>query len=190
MLCFLVLLITVTTTHAATAIVNTTNDGDILLGFDGVRVIGTGGGDYNVRFIDGVYTDIFAGPQFAYLLGIAMAENALLSAFDEYESWDNHTQGVPVGISKQHQYSDWKFYTPFYDFGGNFIMATVDNPHAGLGYLESPGQILTLNESYDTSENQQVTYAKWTLAPVPLPAAFWLFSSGLFGLIGYSRHKK
>ncbi len=34
------------------------------------------------------------------------------------------------------------------------------------------------------------TYAYWTLSPVPLPTAVWLFGSGLIGLLGFSKRKK
>jgi len=30
----------------------------------------------------------------------------------------------------------------------------------------------------------------WTVAPVPVPAAVWLFGSGLLGLVGFARKKK
>ena len=44
--------------------------------------------------------------------------------------------------------------------------------------------------SFDTSTMDNRTMAVWTVSAVPLPAAVWLFGSGLIGLIGIARRNK
>ncbi|MDC1286283.1 PEP-CTERM sorting domain-containing protein [Gammaproteobacteria bacterium] len=35
------------------------------------------------------------------------------------------------------------------------------------------------------------TFAQWTsVSPVPVPAAIWLFGTGIIGLIGFSKRRK
>jgi len=50
------------------------------------------------------------------------------------------------------------------------------------------------NGSYDDSSgNRLATYGmdlRLSMAPVPVPAAVWLFGSGLLGLVGVARHKR
>jgi len=50
-----------------------------------------------------------------------------------------------------------------------------------------PRQILTLT---DFEPHPQLILTRSALSPVPVPAAVWLFGSGLIGLIGIARRKK
>lgn len=52
----------------------------------------------------------------------------------------------------------------------------------------SSGSIAT---NWDAGGSNGSVYALWTpVSPVPVPAAIWLFGSGLLGLIGVARRKK
>jgi len=44
--------------------------------------------------------------------------------------------------------------------------------------------------NYDQPAKANVVHAVWTVSPVPIPPAVWLFGSGLLGLIGVARRKK
>ena len=92
------------------------------------------------------------------------------------------------------------------------ISATWANIYTGTGYgngdptyvdayvgqwLQNPNQFNNLgfaatDVSYtlDTGSNDYSTWAVWEVSEVPIPAAVWLFGSGLIGLIGIARRKK
>ena len=55
----------------------------------------------------------------------------------------------------------------------------------GQGYAATDSTIPLNPDAPD-----RLVYATWTVTPVPLPAALWLFATGLLGLIGVARRKK
>lgn len=59
------------------------------------------------------------------------------------------------------------------DHGGN----SIDSIGIHLNFTLSPGDTAIFDSS-------------WKVSPVPVPAAIWLLSSGLIGLIGFARRKK
>ena len=55
--------------------------------------------------------------------------------------------------------------------------------------------IFNMNNGNQSFSVKSATYDSWAVysgdvSPVPVPAAVWLFSSGLLGLIGVARRKK
>jgi hypothetical protein len=67
----------------------------------------------------------------------------------------------------------------------------------GLGIMEStttPDLVLAYNDNYlgyiDSDFDDMLVRAKFSSTVVPVPAAAWLFSSGLLGLIGMARRRK
>jgi hypothetical protein len=46
-----------------------------------------------------------------------------------------------------------------------------------------------INGEYLRSGSNQYKQGVWTVSAVPIPAAVWLFGSGLLGLIGIARRK-
>ena len=61
------------------------------------------------------------------------------------------------------------------DFGQSWI-----NP------ADSRSTLLHYNDWFDTTES---TTREFNVQPVPLPAALWLFGSGIIGLLGTARRK-
>jgi hypothetical protein len=55
-------------------------------------------------------------------------------------------------------------------------------------HVDNGGQLLVNGEQYD--DYLDSPYVTVSASVVPIPAAIWLFGSGLFGLIGIARHKK
>ena len=60
-----------------------------------------------------------------------------------------------------------------------------DTIGSGQGYKAGDSTIPT-----NPNASDRLVYASWTLTPVPLPPAIWLFATGLLGLIGIARRKK
>jgi len=76
-------------------------------------------------------------------------------------------------------------------FGGSlyFYYVTAN----GTGFLAAPKTIYQNAQGLGTfslADNGTLTYSIAAPAAVPVPAAVWLFGSGLLGLVGISRRKK
>lgn len=93
-------------------------------------------------------------------------------------------------------------YTDVMDFDANpatlseIILVTLDPNGAALSGTNIPNPLTPLSNSffiYLESENGVAKAAGIGLpavTPVPIPAAVWLFGSGLLGLMGFARRKK
>lgn len=72
------------------------------------------------------------------------------------------------------------------------ITANVD----GVSVIDQAEFYECVNNSFgyciDTNFDARVSgnYGTWSVSSVPIPAAVWLFSSGLLGLVGMARRKK
>jgi hypothetical protein len=108
------------------------------------------------------------------------------------------------------------FNTPDYSFGGDGVPSADDVPGAWAsfttGTLTGPNEagtitgqalddaghaVLVSTDSYGVGPNwgtfdQGTYYEVWSvdIQAVPVPAAVWLFGSGLLGLVGVARRKK
>jgi len=91
-------------------------------------------------------------------------------------------------------------YPSFYDYGTSGVTSTVSTTNSpNYEFLGAYHQIGAPNTGYLTRTNSSLAtsssqgdaghYLVQT-SPVPVPAAFWLFGSGLLGLIGIARSKK
>ena len=67
-------------------------------------------------------------------------------------------------------------------------LVTPDN--AGIYALTGSSYTLELNTTFDSINKYMSIIGTPVAAPVPVPAALWLFGSGLLGLAGVSRKRK
>jgi hypothetical protein len=70
--------------------------------------------------------------------------------------------------------------------GGIPLGASADFIRSGYGFFS--GLTQTTLESWNLSANGALTYG--AVSAVPVPAAVWLFGSGLMGLVGVARRRK
>ena len=81
----------------------------------------------------------------------------------------------------------------FLDDNGNLKMAGVLNVRGSLENSDDrmfgADHTLDYNDRLETGDSRFGTYLVRT-SVVPVPAALWLFSSGLIGLVGFARRKK
>ena len=162
-------------THAATL----TWDGDQLTGVTGLEALGE---TWNVSFIDGTYEAVYAlsDPMFLGLstdaetardaLTLVLSDNTALisSPTDIFSCVDSFICYIstPYLIQTSGTINNW----------GTTVVST-----GGIG-----SEHVTTNPTTDYST---VTFTHWDVATVPVPAAVWLFGSGLFGLISIARRK-
>ncbi len=177
--------------YGATVVTTTSGSDTILQGFDGINI---GRIVYNVRFKDGSYSSTIGasgGLDFFSKADADLASYAILAAFDEVPRWDNHEAGYAQGITSTKQFADWRIYTPY-----NVTTGPYGRYYSSISREYSEDVIDTIAEAggiylnSGPSFSQQSTFADWNVQPVPLPAAVWLFGSGLLGLIGFSKRKK
>ena len=71
---------------------------------------------------------------------------------------------------------------------------TTDLRVKGWSVEVTPSNIITGGTTETTAKRDieftHISYAVWEVSAVPVPAAAWLFGSGLIGLIGVARRKK
>jgi len=48
---------------------------------------------------------------------------------------------------------------------------------------------IDINKDLGRSSGDRKTYAVWSVSPVPVPAAIWLFGTALIGLVGFNKRK-
>ena len=169
--------------------------GGILLGASGVDV---GGTLYDVEFVGGSCIGLFDSCDSVLDFDFITqedAENAAQALLDQvfidgtsgnFDSLPDLTKGC-AGVIGGNQVCTIE--TPFgmhptdtqFFWGAravNWAPPDTDNVNSNF-----------TSKSFDVSNFPVMSYAKWTPA-VPVPAAVWLFGSGLIGLVGFSRRKK
>jgi hypothetical protein len=70
---------------------------------------------------------------------------------------------------------------------------TIDNWYEPFDFFDGSGAIPTARFITSMDASTSFTYADWTLSNVgvvPVPAAVWLFGTGILGLIGFSKRRK
>ena len=158
--------------------------GGELVGFNNI-VVGTD--TYNVRFIIGSFDSIFGGPEgldFTTSFDAGLAAQALLDAYDMFPTYDDDPE-LTIGVST----ATGRIWTPY-----NALDRDLPNDTAtSRVYKNTSGTSL----NPDAIENSGVirsavkVYADWeNVSAVPVPAAVWLFASGLIGLVGVARRKQ
>jgi hypothetical protein len=164
--------------------------GSELQGANGVIVNGL---SYNVEFVDGSCISLFdecndvSDFTFNTAADADAASQALLdqvfNLFDIYDTTPSLMRGIfnnygfvwtPYGMSG----SNAVRVDSIVNYGGN----TTDTNSCSIGAC-SLAITNDLSSGFDT-------YAKWTqVSAVPIPAAVWLFGTGILGLIGFSKRK-
>ena len=99
------------------------------------------------------------------------------------------TVGVPVQFDGTGSYHpDGDPFVFFWDFGDGSSTGHGDFPTPTHTYA-NPGLYKVTLDVVDESGNQGQVWTTADISPVPVPAAAWLFGSGLLGLIGIARKK-
>ena len=164
--------------------------GGQLLGATGVNV---GGTLYDVSFVDGTCIDVFSGCDatsdftFNSQSQAVAASQALLDQvfIDGVDGNFNSNPSLTEGIT-----GAWAYIYTNYEVGGSILRGVYAYFDDNLIYDFT--NIYQTTPDHDTSTYAVHAWAVWSKSPstIPVPAAVWLFGSGLIGLIGVARHKK
>ena len=159
----------------------------------GARNVVINGGLFNVDFMEGSCVTLYSGCDDindfifhtlseANAASTALLDQVLIDGVDgNFDSSPASTFGC--GLSGQCLIST--FYGIF--ALDNVFSNTADNRVSGDPAPATFQSVIPITS--DSSSNDRVTRAVWSSA-VPVPAAIWLFGSGLIGLIGVARIKK
>ena len=162
--------------NAATLVVS----GGQLMGATGVDVDGI---EYDVSFEDGSCNDLFDGcTSFAFTTAseagsatVALLSQVLIGIYDVSPELVNGISNAFSGT----------VHTPFQTHTGGTIVVTGAAVNANT--VIDVGLLQDVAAGFDLSTDPMKTYALWTPAEVPLPAAAWLFMSAIAGLAGVKR---
>lgn len=152
---------------------------------------------YDVEFRDGVYNDIFgaqgqlnfvaASLAQAELYSQALLDSVLIGEFDDYSYRTRGCEHLAYCM----------VYTPYFSAPLGTPYPSIAVSQAYNEGIESgntpPNDLLFTGAAHvlnDYTNNPAVTYALWSPAAVPVPAAAWLFGSALLGLASAARRKK
>jgi len=109
---------------------------------------------------------------------------------------DTYTQNVSI-TSETLDGITWTIDTPtLWDFSltadGGFTLNTIQNNALGnfSGFNPLDGVLLKSGEPYAPTYFAFDVSSTGTLSAVPVPAAAWLFASGLIGLLGFTKRKQ
>ena len=159
--------------NAATII----RDGNgIMTGATGVDVAGA---SYDVEFVEGSCNSLNNNcTDFAFTIGnVSDAAQALVDEvlYSTDGSIPVGRLGLPASVFFTAAQSAESAVT------GVVVYAISQLGIPSLSGLVEFGELPT---DYDTSADPAIVYVEWTLSPVPLPAAAWLFMSAIAGLAG------
>ena len=149
---------------------------------------GPGTGFYDIAYVD-AQNGLIIGSAQPTIPGIDQTWSSVYNG-----AQGNHRTTSPVSVINETtlDFSGWimtMFGTEDYAFGSQ----------QGMANYTYDGNTYTLDYYWDYSDNASVAlgsllvkdyHLHLTGTVVPVPAAVWLFSSGLLGLIGISRRKK
>jgi hypothetical protein len=155
-----------------------------LKGASGVVVSGE---VWNVEFVDGTFGSIFGATSgidaTSYAHALELSEALKTQVFDQsgrYDIYPNLTFGIFSNTAQ--------ILTPFALVGTEVRNASLRNVAADFYDLTG---LLYIQAARDTSQDASYVYADWEkVVVIPIPAAVWLFGSGLLGLVGMARRKK
>lgn len=167
---FIGMVLMVVASSANAALVNYTVTGDVLLGTNpfglvpGDTITATGQLDDSV-LIDGTGSILFGSG----------SGNTMTINVGNTEFYASHDSDYAIGLPTLH------FTGGLLDDFDTFIMAGVNDAPADFS-----SYLLGFNDGASMYGEWQETVE---FSPVPVPAAVWLFGSGLLGLIGFAKHK-
>jgi len=132
------------------------------------------------------FFDAFGGDSDYYEIGWSTQNNGLLDAMSPY--WGD-TYCETNGCAPGEGYVDMVF-GELYDSGVHW-RAVINDIHTistttTQDFVDIHSQVLADVGSFTNTGNALVR----NISPVPVPAAVWLFGSGLIGLIGLAKSKK
>ena len=80
----------------------------------------------------------------------------------------------------------------FFNNGGSVfsVVGTAVQPPVSSGFVNVSVTDLVFDKVVFSSADDSFEYAKLSHSPIPIPAAVWLFGSGLLGLVGIARRNK
>lgn len=158
--------------------------GGQLVGASGVDVSGT---IYNVEFIDDSCVNIFSGCDEVSDLDFqtaASADAAAQALLDQVflGNFDSDPT-LTIGCNLSTQCNAAIPYAAgngsvFTRRAGNFVNTDIVGNNGGI------------TNNFDLSQSSSSVYAKFTVAPVPVPAAVWFMGSALVGLVGFARRNR
>ena len=152
-----------------------TFDGDMISGVSGLETLGT---TWDVTFNDGSADAVYGtNPPFSTVSDSQTASEALRLALVALAA--DATASDFVGCAGTDCYLISPYAINEFTVAGNAVAKIGTSVY----YLASVSGDPSLSYS-------DRTYATWEESVVPIPAAIWLFGSGLIGLIGIARRKK
>jgi len=181
------LAVTIPPLHAATL----TIDAGLLTGAERVNV---GGTFYDLSFVEGTFNDVFGTtPDFdatsyseAVAFSQALFDQVFVGIYDDQPALTYGCSGTTAGCQAS---------TPYELFSSNLVRRsgaqnTLPQHSSSQGLMSS--LLITTDDSSDIDSQ---VWADWSVSAdqtsvVPVPAAVWLFGSGLIGLAGFARRKK
>ena len=184
-LLILFLFFSYTSSQAATT---TVVSGGELIGFNNIAI---GTETYNVRFVEGSFISIFGdstGLDFTTSIEARDASRALMAAFDLFPIYDDDVSKT-YGLTG----TSGEIFTPWYfdpDGQTSVTSRNFRNIDGGLPNDDYVTNNVGMIATYDTSFSGARVWADWDqVSSVPVPAAVWLFGSGLLALVGVARRK-
>ncbi len=169
------------TVSASTGAATMVRSGITMQGITEVNVEGYG-------LYDATFSNTWQGETYSQDFTIA-ATNALFNLFSpggefQLTYWD----GTPEVTEGCESHPNCQWLTPY-----ELVHFSSDSVHG-------PAFANWATDSYDTvvaslyanpqTDYTGITHVSWAVSSVPVPAAVWLFGSGLIGLIGVARRKK
>jgi hypothetical protein len=166
-----------------------------LMGADGIDINGT---EYNVDFVEGSCYSLFApclaGHEFTFNINEALdASWALRNQVFEIPEWSVYDSTPTMTNGCEGAVWSCTIFTAYAAGADNMGSAMFENGD-GLFFFNNVTTCGNCYKADDTADMAGAVYAVWEEAngpsPVPVPAAAWLFGSGLLGLVGVARRKK
>ena len=80
----------------------------------------------------------------------------------------------------------------FFDTASTNLVLDGSNMFLGLNYTSPMGDLVSIGSSFSSNSDFMGAWdaASYSTSTVPVPAAAWLFGSGLIALVGFVRRKK
>ena len=172
-------LVVVLFSYQARAATVTYDGGGQISGLSGLFTLGA---SWDVTFVGGSVNSIYASAGLAYPFNEADATAARINVLGALEALvpDANTNDFLGCVNE----TTCNIMTPYERASDGTVQATGVNWH----WINPPALVTAGNLNLDT-DYDHYTYMVWEATAVPVPAAVWLFGTGLLGLIGVARRK-